>query len=58
MLRSPKLARAFQVDLSAVRLMTTDAQVTIGVGPELVQLPAADVLLICTARRPLDHPRR
>jgi uncharacterized protein (TIGR03083 family) len=49
-LNSPKLARAFKVDLTPYRLIATDADYTHGDG-QSVQLPAKDLLLILTGRR-------
>lgn len=49
-LRSPKLSRAFKVDLAAYELVATDAAYCQGEGQPL-RLPAKDLLLICTGRR-------
>lgn len=49
-LNSPKLTRAFKVDLTPYRLVATDATFTHGEGRPL-HLPAKDLLLTMTGRR-------
>jgi uncharacterized protein (TIGR03083 family) len=49
-LNSPKLIRAFNVDLTPYRLVATDCDYTYGQGRS-VQLPAKDLLLIVTGRQ-------
>lgn len=49
-LNSPKLARAFKVDLAPYELVATDTDYRHGNGQQL-RLPAKDLLLICTGRR-------
>lgn len=49
-LNSPKLARAFKVDLTGYELAATDADYRHGEG-EPLRLPAKDLLLVCTGRR-------
>lgn len=49
-LRSPKLARAFKVDLTGYELVATDADYRHGEG-ESLRLTATDLLLVCTGRR-------
>jgi uncharacterized protein (TIGR03083 family) len=51
-LGGPRLAGAFKVDLSGVRLVASDADVAVGEGHE-VSMSATDVLLVCTARKPV-----
>lgn len=48
-LASPKLARAFKVDLDPYQLVATDTDVTRGTGRP-IRMPAKGILLICTAR--------
>ncbi len=48
----PKLAGAFGVDLDGVRLVATDAEYAVGARHE-VELPAKDVLLVLTGRKPV-----
>lgn len=47
-------ARYFGVDLRRHRLVATDADASIGTGPTRVELPARDILLTITGRRPLN----
>jgi uncharacterized protein (TIGR03083 family) len=49
-LNSPKLMRAFKVDLTNYRLVATDSDYTHGEGRSL-RLPAKDLLLIVTGRQ-------
>lgn len=49
-LKSPKLARAFKVDLAGYELVATDTNYCRGEGTSL-RLPTKDLLLICTGRR-------
>ena len=52
-LNSPKLMRAFNVDVTPYRLVATDSDYTHGEGRSL-RLPAKDLLLIVTGRQQLS----
>ena len=56
-LASPQLSRAFGVDLSGHRLVAADTDYRRGEGRPL-ELPARDLLLVCTGRRPLSSVPR
>jgi uncharacterized protein (TIGR03083 family) len=49
----PRQARFFGVDLDGQRLTATDADVSVGNGPNVVTMPAKDILLAVTGRVPL-----
>lgn len=57
-LRSPKLAGAFKVDLDGLRLEATDTNVSLGTGPTTVSLPAKELLLVATARQRVPRGSR
>jgi uncharacterized protein (TIGR03083 family) len=46
----------FGVDLTGLTLRATDAAIAIGAGDDVVELPAKDILLTITGRRPLPAP--
>ena len=46
----PRALAYFGTDLTGQRLIATDTNLTIGEGPEIVELPAADLLLHVTGR--------
>lgn len=46
----PRALAYFGADLTGVRLVATDTDLTLGDGPEIVELPAADLLLRVTGR--------
>ncbi|MFC7403798.1 maleylpyruvate isomerase family mycothiol-dependent enzyme [Georgenia alba] len=48
----------FGVDLRGTRLIATDAEVRVGDGPDEVTMPAKDVLLVLTGRRPMPGRKR
>ena len=50
---SPRALAFFGVDLTGVTLRTPDADLTFGTGDSVVELPAKDLLLTITGRRPL-----
>ena len=50
----PRHLRYFGVDLEGRRLSATDADVSVGSGPQVVSLTAREILLTVTGRRPLD----
>jgi uncharacterized protein (TIGR03083 family) len=47
----PRAFAFFGVDLAGLRLVATDTDLTVGDGPEVVELPTADLLLRVTGRR-------
>ncbi|AKU18462.1 maleylpyruvate isomerase family mycothiol-dependent enzyme [Luteipulveratus mongoliensis] len=49
----PKALAYFGTDLTGRTLRATDADITLGEGPEVSDLPAKDLLLAVTGRRPL-----
>ena len=50
----PRHLRYFGVDLEGRRLNATDADVSVGSGPQVVPMTAREILLTVTGRRPLD----
>ncbi|TMQ86941.1 maleylpyruvate isomerase family mycothiol-dependent enzyme [Actinomadura soli] len=48
----------FGVDLGGRRLVATDADVSVGEGPTVLTMPAKEVLLVITGRRPLTEARK
>ena len=46
----PRALAYFGTDLTGLRLVATDTDLSLGAGPELVELPAVDVLLRVTGR--------
>ena len=53
---TPRAMRYFRVDLEGMRLVATDADVTIGDGAEV--RPVADLLLVVSGRRALAEITR
>jgi hypothetical protein len=49
----PRQLKYFGVDLRGQRLTATDADVTLGDGPNVVPMTVKDILLVVTGRRPL-----
>src|SRR5215469_8817056 len=49
----PRQLRYFGGDLQGHRLIATDADVSVGDGPNVVPMTAKDILLVVTGRRPL-----
>jgi uncharacterized protein (TIGR03083 family) len=47
---SPRALAYFGADLAGVRLVATDTDLSLGEGPEVVELPAVDLLLRVTGR--------
>jgi uncharacterized protein (TIGR03083 family) len=47
----PRALAFFGTDLTRLRLVATDTDLSLGTGPEIVELPAVDVLLRVTGRR-------
>lgn len=54
----PRQLAFFGVDLTGRRLVATDTDLTLGDGPVVTELPAADILLAVTGRIVLDPPIR
>ncbi|MGH3735161.1 MAG: maleylpyruvate isomerase family mycothiol-dependent enzyme [Micromonosporaceae bacterium] len=52
----PRQLRYFGVDLDGKRLTASDADVSIGDGATIVTMPAKEILLVVTGRRPLTPP--
>ena len=46
----PRAVAYFGADLAGVRLVATDTDLALGEGPEVVELPAVDLLLRVTGR--------
>lgn len=51
----PRQLKYFGVDLGGRRLTATDSDVSIGDGPNVVEMPSKDILLVITGRRPLGR---
>jgi uncharacterized protein (TIGR03083 family) len=51
----PRQLRYFGVDLEGHRLTATDADMSVGDGPNVVPMTAKDILLVVTGRRPLSE---
>ncbi|MFC5064586.1 maleylpyruvate isomerase family mycothiol-dependent enzyme [Actinomycetospora atypica] len=49
----PKALAYFGTDLTGLRLVATDTEIVLGPGPEVVELPAVDLLLRVTGRVPV-----
>ena len=54
----PRQLAFFGVDLTGRRLVATDTDLTLGDGPVVTELPAADILLAVAGRIVLDPPIR
>lgn len=54
----PRQLAFFGVDLTGRRLVATDTDLTLGEGPVVTELPAADILLAVAGRIVLDPPIR
>jgi hypothetical protein len=52
---SPRQLKYFGVDLDGRKLVAIDADVSVGEGSTVVTLPAKEILLAVTGRRPLDE---
>ena len=48
----PRALRYFGTDLTGLRLVATDTDLSLGEGPEVVELPAVDLLLRVSGRSP------
>ncbi|TYB44960.1 maleylpyruvate isomerase family mycothiol-dependent enzyme [Actinomadura chibensis] len=51
----PRQLKYFGVDLDGRRLTATDADVSVGEGPKVVEMTAKEILLVVTGRRPLNQ---
>ena len=54
----PQQLAYFGVDLTGRQLRATDTDLALGDGPDVTELPAADILLAISGRRDLDPPIR
>jgi uncharacterized protein (TIGR03083 family) len=52
----PRALAFFGTNLTGLRLVATDTDLTLGAGPEVIELPAVDLLLHVTGRLALDGP--
>ncbi|WP_042367936.1 maleylpyruvate isomerase family mycothiol-dependent enzyme [Streptacidiphilus neutrinimicus] len=55
---NPRALAYFGVDLTGLTLRATDADIAFGTGDDVLALPAKDLLLTITGRRPLPAPSR